>query len=285
MRFVPYIGAFVAAFFPLTLAIAVDPGWSMLIWTVGLIIVADVLVGHVMEPMLFGHSSGLSPFAVVVSATFWTALWGPIGLVLAAPMTICLVVLGHHVESMKFFDILLGDRPALSPPEIFYQRMLANDPGEAVEKAEEYLKERTLTEYYEEVALKGLKLAQSDLKRDRLPLARLRTIRDNIVDLIEDLSDEIDDARIGTTDDVKLEQRSRRRCQCQNCRSSFARDFQRNGRQSIRFFALPSAQILTKPLRAYLCRFYRNTDLAHGWRKRKIYQVAEFSALMAMALR
>lgn len=203
MRFVPYIGAFVAAFFPLTLAIAVDPGWSMLIWTIGLIIVADVLVGHVIEPMLFGRSSGLSPFAVVVSATFWTALWGPIGLVLATPMTICLVVLGHHVESMKFFDILLGDRPALSPPEIFYQRMLANDPGEAVEKAEEYLKERTLTEYYEEVALKGLKLAQSDLKRDRLPLARLGAIRDNIVDLIEDLSDEIDDARIGRTDDVE----------------------------------------------------------------------------------
>jgi predicted PurR-regulated permease PerM len=203
MRFVPYIGAFVAAFFPLTLAIAVDPGWSMLIWTIGLIIVADALVGHVIEPMLFGRSSGLSPFAVVVSATFWTALWGPIGLVLATPMTICLVVLGHHVESMKFFDILLGDRPALSPPEIFYQRMLANDPGEAVEKAEEYLKERTLTEYYEEVALKGLKLAQSDLKRDRLPLARLGAIRDNIVDLIEDLSDEIDDARIGRTDDVE----------------------------------------------------------------------------------
>lgn len=203
MRFVPYIGAFVAAFFPLTLAIAVDPGWSMLVWTIGLIIIADVLVGHVIEPMLFGRSSGLSPFAVVVSATFWTALWGPIGLVLATPMTICLVVLGHHVESMKFFDILLGDRPALSPPEIFYQRMLANDPGEAVEKAEEYLKERTLSEYYEEVALKGLKLAQSDLKRDRLPLARLTDIRDNIVDLIDDLSDELDDARSGTTDDVE----------------------------------------------------------------------------------
>ncbi len=201
MRFVPYIGAFVAAFFPLTLAIAVDPGWSMLVWTIGLIIVADVLVGHVIEPMLFGRSSGLSPFAVVVSATFWTALWGPIGLVLATPMTICLVVLGHHVESMKFFEILLGDRPALSPPEIFYQRMLANDPGEAVEKAEEYLKERTLSEYYEEVALKGLKLAQSDLKRDRLPFARLTDIRDNIVDLIESLSEELDDARSGTTDD------------------------------------------------------------------------------------
>ncbi|MES2599819.1 MAG: AI-2E family transporter [Pseudomonadota bacterium] len=205
MRFVPYIGAFVAAFFPLTLAIAVDPGWSMLVWTIGLIIFTDVLVGHVIEPMLFGRSSGLSPFAVVVSATFWTALWGPIGLVLATPMTVCLVVLGHYVESLKFFDILLGDRPALSPPEIFYQRMLANDPGEAVEKAEEYLKERTLSEYYEEVALKGLKLAQNDLKRDRLPVARLAEIRDSVIELIDDLADEDDDARTGDTDDAEAE--------------------------------------------------------------------------------
>lgn len=205
MRFVPYIGAFVAAFFPLTLAIAVDPGWSMLVWTIGLIIFTDVLVGHVIEPMLFGRSSGLSPFAVVVSATFWTALWGPIGLVLATPMTVCLVVLGHYVESLKFFDILLGDRPALSPPEIFYQRMLANDPGEAVEKAEEYLKERTLSEYYEEVALKGLKLAQNDLKRDRLPVARLAAIRDSVIELIDDLADEDDDARTGDTNDAEAE--------------------------------------------------------------------------------
>lgn len=205
MRFVPYIGAFIAAFFPLTLAIAVDPGWSMLAWTAGLIIITEMTVGHAIEPMLFGRSSGLSPFAVVVSATFWTALWGPIGLVLATPMTVCLVVLGHHVESLKFFDILLGDRPALSPPEIFYQRMLANDPGEAVEKAEEYLKERTLSEYYEEVALKGLKLAHNDLKRDRLPAVRLAAIRDSVVELIDDLADEDDDARKGDTNDAEAE--------------------------------------------------------------------------------
>ena len=79
----------------------------MLAWTAGLIIITEMTVGHAIEPMLFGRSSGLSPFAVVVSATFWTALWGPIGLVLATPMTVCLVVLGHHVESLKFFGILL----------------------------------------------------------------------------------------------------------------------------------------------------------------------------------
>lgn len=189
LRFVPYIGIFIAAFFPLALAVAVDPGWSMLIWTAALIIVTELVVGSAIEPLLYSHSSGLSPVAVVVCATFWTALWGPIGLVLATPLTICLVVLGRHVERLKFLDILLGDRPALSPPEIFYQRMLANDPAEAIDKAEAYLKERSLSEYYEEVALRGLRLAQNDLKRELLAPSRLAEIRHSVAEVIEGLAD------------------------------------------------------------------------------------------------
>ena len=189
LRFVPYIGIFIAAFFPLALAVAVDPGWSMLIWTAALIIVTELVVGSAIEPLLYSHSSGLSPVAVVVCATFWTALWGPIGLVLATPLTICLVVLGRHVERLKFLDILLGDRPALSPPEIFYQRMLANDPAEAIDKAEAYLKERSLSEYYEEVALRGLRLAQNDLKRELLAPSRLAEIRHSVAAVIEGLAD------------------------------------------------------------------------------------------------
>jgi len=125
LRFVPYIGSFIAAAFPLTLAVTVDPGWSMLIWTAILFFVTEPIIGQVVEPMVYGRSTGLSPVAVVVSATFWTALWGPIGLVLATPLTVCLVVLGRHVERLAFLDVMFGDRPALSPPEIFYQRMLA----------------------------------------------------------------------------------------------------------------------------------------------------------------
>jgi len=143
LRFVPYIGAVIAAAFPLALAVAVDPGWSMLLWTLALFLVVEPVVGHVIEPMAYGRSTGLSPVAVVASATFWTALWGPIGLVLATPLTVCLVVLGRHVERLEFLDVMFGDRPALSPPEIFYQRMLAGDPTEAAEKAEQFLK-RTL---------------------------------------------------------------------------------------------------------------------------------------------
>ena len=202
LRFVPYIGAVIAAAFPLALAVAVDPGWSMLLWTLALFLIVEPIVGHVIEPMIYGHSTGLSPVAVVASATFWTALWGPIGLVLATPLTVCLVVLGRHVERLEFLDVMFGDRPALSPPEIFYQRMLAGDPTEAAEKAEEFLKERSLASYYDEVALKGLQLAQADADRGALDQERLSKIREAVSEFASDLSD-LDDpapAKAKTTD-------------------------------------------------------------------------------------
>ena len=192
LRFVPYIGAAIAAAFPLALAVAVDPGWSMLLWTLALFLVVEPVVGHVIEPMVYGRSTGLSPVAVVASATFWTALWGPIGLVLATPLTVCLVVLGRHVERLEFLDVMFGDRPALSPPEMFYQRMLAGDPTEAAEKAEEFLKERSLATYYDEVALKGLQLAQADTERGALDQERLTKIRDAVSEFASDLSDQDD---------------------------------------------------------------------------------------------
>ena len=192
LRFVPYIGAFIAAVFPLALAVAVDPGWLMLLWTAALFLIVEPLVGHVIEPLIYGHSTGLSPVAVVVSATFWTALWGPIGLVLATPLTVCLVVMGRHVERLQFLDVLFGDRPALSPPEIFYQRLLAGDPAEAVDKAEEFLKERSLADYYDEVALKGLKLAQNDIGRGTLDSPRVHKIKEAVDELVDNLSDQED---------------------------------------------------------------------------------------------
>jgi predicted PurR-regulated permease PerM len=192
LRFVPYIGAVIAAAFPLALAVAVDPGWSMLLWTLALFLVVEPVVGQVVEPMVYGRSTGLSPVAVVASATFWTALWGPIGLVLATPLTVCLVVLGRHVERLEFLDVMFGDRPALSPPEIFYQRMLAGDPTEAAEKAEQFLKERSLASYYDEVALKGLQLAQADAERGALNQERLTKIRDAVSEFASDLSDQDD---------------------------------------------------------------------------------------------
>jgi len=142
---------------------------------------------------------------VVASATFWTALWGPIGLVLATPLTVCLIVLGRHVERLEFLDVMFGDRPALSPPEIFYQRMLAGDPTEASEKAEEFLKVRSLASYYDEVALKGLQLAQVDARRGALNQERLAKIRDAVSEFANNLSDQDDrpPVKVSSTTDAE----------------------------------------------------------------------------------
>jgi hypothetical protein len=155
--------------------------------------------------MVYGHSTGLSPVAVVAAATFWTALWGPIGLVLATPLTVCLVVLGRHVDRLEFLDVMFGDRPALSPPEIFYQRMLAGDPAEAAEKAEQFLKERSLASYYDEVALKGLQLAQVDAERGALDQERLNKIRDAVSEFATDVADQDDrpPAKVSSTTDAE----------------------------------------------------------------------------------
>jgi len=192
LRFVPYIGAPLAALFPIALGAAVDPGWSTVLWTVGLFLVVEPIMGQVVEPVLYGHSTGLSPFSVVVAAIFWTWLWGPIGLILSTPLTLCLVVLGRHVDRLEFLDVLLGDRPALTPIESFYQRMLAGDPDEAIDYAELLLKERSLSSYYDEVALKGLQLAAHDVTRGVLSPEQLERIKDAIGSLVEDLDDHDD---------------------------------------------------------------------------------------------
>ena len=192
LRFVPYIGAPLAAILPLALAAAVSPGWSMLLWTAGLYAGTEMVMSQVVEPLLYGHTTGLSPFSVVVSATFWTWLWGPIGLILSTPLTLCLVVLGRHVERLEFLDVILGDRPALTPVESFYQRMLAGDPDEARDQAEVLLRDRPLSSYYDEVALKGLQLAATDAARGVLTEAQLERIKESMQDLINDL-DEHDD--------------------------------------------------------------------------------------------
>ena len=189
LRFVPYVGAFISAALPIALAAAVDPGWSMALWTAALYVVAELLVSQALEPFLYGHSTGLSPFAVVVSAIFWSWLWGPIGLILSTPMTLCLVVLGRHVERFEFLDILLGDRAALTPVESFYQRILAGDVDEAQDYAEGFLKEKSLSAYYDEVAIKGMQMATDDAERGVLREKQLQRVRNTIKALISELSD------------------------------------------------------------------------------------------------
>jgi predicted PurR-regulated permease PerM len=188
LRFVPYIGAVISAIFPLILAAAVGPGWAMLLWTAALFLIVEPIVGHVIEPLVYGRSTGLSPVAIIASATFWTWLWGPIGLILATPLTICLVVLGRHVDRLKFLDVILGDQPALTPAQLVYQRMLARDPVEAAEQARQFLKERPLVAYYEDVLVEGLRLAEGDARAGLLDEDRMVRIRDAVAEIVDDLS-------------------------------------------------------------------------------------------------
>ena len=188
-RFIPYVGVLLAAGGPLLLAAAVDPGWTMLLLTGTFLACIELLLGHVIEPLVYGRSTGLSPVAVIGAVTFWTWLWGPIGLLLATPLTVCLVVLGRHIDRLEFLDVMLGDRPPLTAAEIFYQRVLAGDAGEAIEQAEQFLREHALGTYYDEVAVRGLALAQADLTRGALDEPALARIEGTITELVEDLSD------------------------------------------------------------------------------------------------
>ncbi|MGI4984098.1 MAG: AI-2E family transporter [Janthinobacterium lividum] len=192
LRFVPYIGTWIAALFAVVFAAAVGPNWSMLIWTIVLFGLTDLIAGQIVEPLAYGRSTGLSPFAVIVSAIFWSWIWGPIGLVLSTPLTLCLVILGRHVERLEFLDVLFGDRPALTPAENFYQRLLVNDPDELLVQAESLLKVRSLSTYYDEVALAGLRLAYNDLMRGVVTAEQIRRITESAHDIVEGLKETAD---------------------------------------------------------------------------------------------
>ena len=187
MRFVPYIGSIVAAAFPIALAAAIDPGWSMAALTALVFLIGEPVMGHVVEPLAYGRHTGLSPLAIVASATFWTWLWGPIGLILATPLTLCLVVLGQHVEKFEFLNVLLGSEPALTPDQRFYQRLLAGDAAEVRQQAASLLKEQSLVDYYDRVALPGLRLALHDERRGHLDEERILEVREVVDELFETL--------------------------------------------------------------------------------------------------
>jgi predicted PurR-regulated permease PerM len=188
LRFVPYIGAILAAALPVALAAAVGSDWTMALWTIALFAVVEPLTGQIIEPLVCGRTAGLSPVAIVLAASFWTWLWGPLGLLLSTPMTLCLVVLAKHVERLQFIDIMLGDEPALTPQQAAYQRMLTGDPIEAIEQARSFLKGGSVQDYYDEILLGALRLAEADAALGRLDDARLENIHQTVLEVIEDLA-------------------------------------------------------------------------------------------------
>ncbi|WP_322102393.1 AI-2E family transporter [Paraburkholderia sp. J41] len=200
MRFVPYIGIWIAAIMATLLAAAIQPQWTMAVWTLIFFIVVDVVAGQFAEPMLYGRRSGLSPLAVVVAAIFWSWLWGPIGLVLSTPLTLCMVTLGRYVDRLNFLTILLGDQPALTPAQTCYQRLLADDPHEALLQADRLLTEMPLIDYYEQVVFEGLRFARNDALRGVLPAEQIARINQALLDIVEDL-ESVDDSRHAARED------------------------------------------------------------------------------------
>lgn len=187
LRFIPFVGPWIAAAFPLALAVAVDPGWTKLLYTGALFIAMELISNNLIEVVLYGASTGISNFALLVAAVFWTWLWGPAGLVLSTPLTVCLLVLGKHVPGMGFMSMLLGSEPVMTPPAQFYQRMLSMESEEMFDVAAKYVEEHSLEEFYEDVFIPALVMSEEDRHRGALPESRQRFIFQASRDLIEEL--------------------------------------------------------------------------------------------------
>lgn len=192
MRYVPYLGIWIAALLPMALAFAVEPGWVKMAAIIALYLGIDLLVYNFAEPLLYGSSTGVSPLAILVASIFWTWLWGPVGLLLATPLTVIVLAMGRYIPSLHFLSVMLGDEQVLTHSTRFYQRMLALDLDEATEIAEEYLKDHTLVELYDELLIPALSLAEEERHRGRLDEERQKIFYKNFRILIEDIAERAD---------------------------------------------------------------------------------------------
>ncbi len=198
LRFIPYVGTLIAGLCPLALALAVFEGWARPLLTLGLFAGVELTISTAVEPWLYGAHTGISSLAILVSAAFWTLLWGPVGLVLSTPLTVCLLVLGRYVPPLQFLSVLLGGKVELPPEAGYYQRLLAMDDDEAGEIAENYLKERTIGELYDSLLIPALSLAESDRHENTLDEEREKFIYRSTKLLIEDLAEQT------ATDDLAI---------------------------------------------------------------------------------
>ncbi len=204
-RFIPYVGSPIAAFLPIALSMAVFDGWMKPLMTLGFFLVIEIGVANFVEPMLYASKTGISSLAILVAAIFWTLLWGPIGLVLSTPLTVCLVVIGRHVPQLEFLHVLLGDEPVLTPQLRFYQRMLASDLEEARQILEQYLQSSSLLELYDSVVIPALSMAQRDRQQNDLNEAAAEAIYQNTRELLDELKEEHPDPQNLDLDSVAEE--------------------------------------------------------------------------------
>jgi predicted PurR-regulated permease PerM len=189
LRFIPYAGVWIAVAMPTVLAFAISDGWSEIAWVLGVFFALELVLVYVAEPWLYGRSTGLSPIAVIAAVLFWTWLWGPVGLLLAMPLTVCVAVMGRYIPAFGFLNVLLGVEPVLAPEERFYQRLVAMDQDEAEDLAEDFANEHGLAALHERVVIPALGLAEQDRHAGALDERHQRFIFDttrHIVEYVED---------------------------------------------------------------------------------------------------
>jgi len=189
LRFLPYVGAMIAWMLPFILTLAVSDGWTVPAAVTGLFFCTEMLVANLIEPLLYGVHTGLSAVAIVVSAVFWTVLWGPIGLVLATPLTVCLSVMGRHSPQLEFLNTVLGDEPVLTPDAIFYQRLLALDQQDALNVLETLGKGKPLIQVFDEIVIPALAMAERDRNTGQLDHRREDFIVQSINEFVTELSE------------------------------------------------------------------------------------------------
>lgn len=187
-RFIPYVGALGAGAAIAAFAAAVDPGWSLMFWSIGCFLVLEALVAHFVEPQVYGHSAGLAPLGVVVSALFWGAMWGPLGLLLSTPMTLCLVVAGRHIRALEPITVIFGETPGLTEGLRLYQQALSGEPQTIVGAARRYLRRSNFARYCDQVVLPALALASTDARQARIGRDQQERVRLTIREAAEMLA-------------------------------------------------------------------------------------------------
>lgn len=191
LRFIPYVGPWIAAAFPIILSIAVSPDWWMPAKAIALFIVLELVSNNVMEPWLYGSSTGVSSIALIVAAVFWTYLWGPVGLVMATPITVCIAVMGRHIPQLAFLNIILSDEEALTPAEDCYHRLLRSGGEDELELSESYLKTHTLTDLYDSMLIPALIAAGRDHHRGVLDNGQILQVENAVDELLEELEERL----------------------------------------------------------------------------------------------
>lgn len=188
LRFIPYLGVLAAGAATMVFVAATDPGWHLTLFCMALFGALELVVAHLVEPKVYGHSTGLSPLAVVISALFWGALWGPVGLLISTPLTVCLVVAGRHVRALEPVSVLLGETPNVTAAQRFFQRALCGDTDAIIGDAGTFLKRNSFVRYCDHVLLPGLALAATEWRVGQIDAAQQVRIRSTVADVAETLA-------------------------------------------------------------------------------------------------